>query len=657
MLLLLVAFPAEGYVGPGAGFGVVSSFLVVVNAVAAAALSAMVWPVLAGIRCIRRRRIAMRPSAGRVVVLGLDGFSPRIVRQLVEEGELPAIASLASAGTLSDLATTCPGISPVAWSSFQTGVNPGKHGIFDFLAPDRARYLPVLSSVRTERMKRGRASARLLRRSTPFWSALGRCGIRSTVLRVPITYPPEPLDGFLLSGMCVPDLRGTQGSYTLFGSKRGFRPGGLEVPLEARGKGVWEARLPGPGGASAASDPLVRLESRDGKWRLGTGRLSMRILPGRMTPWTRLELRIPGSGTARGLARFRLRLVDSIPELYVTAIHPDPEKPPVPLSHPHLYSKYLAGLIGPYATLGLAEDTWAFMDGAITGEEFLDTAWSIFEERRKMLFDALSRNRSGLVACVFDTPDRLQHMFWREGFGKGSPVREMYRRSDMLVAEVVSRLRRNDLLLVISDHGFASFDFCVDLNRFLVDAGFMTLADGLTGVTDSFQGVDWSRTAAYSLGLAGIFLNLAGRESSGTVPGGRAEQVCSAIEKALLDLRSPDGSPVVRTVHRAARTYSGPYADTGPDLVVGMQEGFRASWNCATGGVGEKAVYPNDRQWSGDHCCDSSLVPGILLCNRKLVAGSAAITDIAPTVLVSLGVEPSGHFDGRSLIAAGRRRR
>jgi len=655
VLLLWAAFRADAYVGPGAGFGVVTSFLVVLNAVAAAALSALAWPVLAGLRLLKRLRIPLKPSARRVVILGLDGFSPRLVRQFLSEGRLPSIASLTQAGTLADLATTCPGISPVAWSSFQTGANPGKHGIFDFLAPDRSAYLPVLSSVLTERTARGRVVARLLRHSVPFWSLLGRFGIRSTILRVPITYPPEPLDGFLLSGMCVPDLRGTQGSYTVFGSENGTRPGGLLVALEPDGGDAWRARLPGPGGNAGAPCPEIRLRRKGTRWSMKIDGVQTRIEPGAFTPWTRLVFHPPGEGRACGLARFRLRIREGSPELYATAIHPDPERPPVPLSHPHIYSRYLAGVVGSFATLGLAEDTWALIDGATSPEEFLESAWSIFEERKTMFFDALSRNRSGLVVCVFDTSDRIQHMFWRQGTGPGSAVRRMYERCDALVGETVRRLGRNDLLLVLSDHGFTSFDTCVDLNRVLVDAGYMNLLPGVDSVDDSFAGVDWASTRAYSLGLGGIFLNMAGRETSGCVRPSDAEEVRSGMETALLALRSADGRPVVRTVYHAESVYSGPYSRSGPDLFVGMNEGFRASWNCATGGVGRDAIYPNDRHWSGDHCCDPLLVPGILVSNRVLEASGATIMDVAPTALSALGIEKPAHMDGSTLLS-GRKR-
>lgn len=248
-------------------------------------------------------------------------------------------------------------------------------------------------------------------------------------------------------------------------------------------------------------------------------------------------------------------------------------------------------------------------------------------------------------------------MFWRQGIGPGSPIREMYRRCDALVGEVAGRLRRGDMLLVISDHGFASFETCVDLNRFLIERGFMVLQDGVETVSDSFEGVDWSRTRAYAMGLAGIHLNMAGREGAGVVqPGAAADAVMHEIMDALLELRDGEGRSVVLSAGRADTIYSGPYVGGSPDILVGMHDGFRASWNCVTGGAGREVIYPNDRHWCGDHCCDSTLVPGILFSNRRLDSTSPSILDIAPTVLDALGTDPPPHLDGRSLLRAAQSR-
>jgi len=654
------------YIGPGAGFGIVTSFLVFLNAIVASLLSALLWPLMLAVRFLRRRRRELRASARRVIVLGLDGLSPRVASELMDAGEMPNLSSLGQKGTFRPLGTTCPGISPVAWSSFLTGVNPGKHGIFDFLAPDRKRYLAVLSSVKT-----GESSSRrglgpfskqaskpfvaLLRKGTPFWSLLGRYGVRSTVLRVPITYPPEPLDGHLLSGMCVPDVRGTQGSYTLFSmTDPGRMTGGLWRRFEQDGEG-WSGTLPGPQ-RHDGTDAEVRLtlkKGRKGSWKVSAGGAPLTLTEGGLSDWLTITFR-KGRGRVRAIARFLLAFRGDSPELYCSALHVDPFHPAVPISHPVYFSKYLAGMQGPFATLGLAEDTWALSNGILTGEGFLEQAWAYCEERRRMFLDTLDLNRSGLVVCVFDTSDRIQHMFWGGGTGDGSAVREMYRRMDGLIGSTMERMRRGDMLFVMSDHGFTSFHTCIDFNRWLLEQGYLVLEDGVETADTSFAGVDWSRTRAWSLGLAGIMLNIRGREAKGIVDPSDAPALIAEICAGLLEMATPDGTTVISAAFPASEIYSGPYTGQGPDIVVGTREGYRAGWGCVTGGVGPSVIYPNDRHWDGDHCHDHRLVPGMLACSTELAAGAADILDIAPTVLSALGVKPPDYMEGRSLLPTSR---
>src|SRR5262249_8371603 len=154
-------------------------------------------------------------------ILGLDGLDHGLTERLLGEGKLPNLAALRDRGSFAALASTLPPISPVAWSTFQTGVNPGKHNIFDFLTPDERTYQPKLSSVEIRsgsrsmgfgplRLNLRKHDIRMLRKSRPFWSVLSDHGIFNCIIRVPITFPPEKLRGVQLSAMCVPDLRGTQ---------------------------------------------------------------------------------------------------------------------------------------------------------------------------------------------------------------------------------------------------------------------------------------------------------------------------------------------------------------------------------------------------------------------------------------------------------------
>src|SRR5262249_7754328 len=158
---------------------------------------------------------------------------------------LPNFARLAAMGCYRRLQTTCPAISPVAWSSFSTGTNPARHNIFDFLDPDRRTYLPRLSSTRLAPVDRffrigryliprRRPELHNLRKSTPFWTILGKHGIWSTILRVPVTFPPDRFYGAELSAMSVPDLLGTQGTFHLFTTRPTngeLKQGGVRVPI------------------------------------------------------------------------------------------------------------------------------------------------------------------------------------------------------------------------------------------------------------------------------------------------------------------------------------------------------------------------------------------------------------------------------------------
>ncbi len=649
--------------GPGAGFGIVTSFLVILNAVFASLLSALLWPVSLIIRFIKRRRRQCKQLARRVVVLGLDGFSPHIAGQMMDSGQLPNLSSLRERGTFCNLQTTCPGISPVAWSSFQTGVNPGKHDIFDFLAPDRKRYLATLSSVKTGTtnsrlgfgsfsFNRSKSYVRLLRKSRPFWTLLKKYGIKSTILRVPITYPPEPLDGQLLSGMCVPDLRGTQGSYTVFSEKEPgtIYAGGIWQKLSKVNEQLWTGELPGPqeNDDECAVIPL-ELKTSGKRITLKLGDRKISLVEGILSEWVELTFK-SGRRKIKAISRFCLTVNNGCPSVYSTALHIDPFSPSLPISHPVYYSKYLAGLFGPFATLGLAEDTWALNNGAVSENIFLDQAWSIFEEREKMYFDALSRTRSGLVVCVFDTSDRIQHMFWDQGTAPDTPLHNMYLRMDELIGKTLSELGKDDMLVVMSDHGFTSFHTCIDFNRWLLSNGYLVLKDGVETVDTSFKGVDWSGTRAWSMGLAGIMVNMKGREGNGIVePGIEAEELLTEIAEKLLLLETDEGERVINAVYPASNIYQGPYSADAPDLVIGTKRGFRAGWGCVTGGVGSKVIYPNTRHWNGDHCHDHKLVPGTLASNMKLDSFNASILDIAPTVMRVLGIRPPSYMDGKLL--------
>jgi predicted AlkP superfamily phosphohydrolase/phosphomutase len=682
LVLLLDPGPAHAYIGPGAGIAFAGSFFAVFAAFFSALLLLLTWPV----RLLWRALFAWRRARGRfkrIVILGLDGLDYSLTERMLSEGKLPHLEALRKQGCFKPLATTLPSISPVAWSSFQTGTNPGKHNIYDFLTPDLTTYRPKLSSVEIRPPRRilrlgkyhiplGRADVRLLRKSRPFWNYLGDRGIFSSVLRVPITFPPESLRGVLLSAMCAPDLRGTQGMfsyYTTRPQREGERIGG-EVHRVTRKGDTVRADLVGPenfllADGSTLKTPFVVTLNKD-RAVLKIEGTKHELRPNEYTDWIRVRFRAAPGFSVWGVCKFLLLEAGDEFGLYVTPINIDPESPVMSVSSPFIYSRYLTKRQGPFATLGLAEDTWAVNEHVLNDQHFLRQCEDIDLEREAMFFDSLDKVPRGLCVVVFDGADRMQHMFWRD-IDPTHPARsehpvpegrnfidDLYRRMDDLVGRTMSKCDQDDtLLMVISDHGFNGFRRGLDLNRWLEENGYLVFHEGRRG-EEFLAGVDWSRTRAFALGLTGIFVNLRGKYSQGIVnPGAEADRLREEIARRLTDLRDPQtGESAVRRTYVTANVYNGPYKGDAPDLIPGYQRGYRVSWETAIGRGTEAVFHDNTKAWSGDHCIDPPLIPGVLFCNRPIDTERCRLMDIGPTVLDLFDVPVPEHMDGKPLVVA-----
>jgi predicted AlkP superfamily phosphohydrolase/phosphomutase len=270
--------------------------------------------------------------------------------------------------------------------------------------------------------------------------------------------------------------------------------------------------------------------------------------------------------------------------------------------------------------------------------------------------------RRGTLVCVFDATDRIQHMFWRylepdhparirDETAHRDAIRDLYVHNDALLGRIVQQLGADDVLMVLSDHGFSSFRRGVNLNSWLRHEGYLVLKAGADGAAEWLRDVDWQATRAYCLGLTGMFLNLEGREAQGSVtPGHAAAALKAEIIAKLNGLPDPDTGEVgVREVFDTSALYAGPYAENAPDFLIGYNAGYRASWDCATGVVAGPIFEDNTKRWSGDHCIDPRLVPGVLFCNRRIETDDPALVDIAPTALHLFGIEPPSYMDGRPL--------
>jgi predicted AlkP superfamily phosphohydrolase/phosphomutase len=659
------------YIGPGAGFAFLGSFLAVIGGIVLGLISLATWPFRLVWGALRGGQGYKRAKIRKLIFLGLDGLDPGLVERYMKAGILPNLAKLAATGDFRRLRTTFPALSPVAWSTFATGVNPARHNMFDFLNRSLRTYLPELASARVREPRRvlklgkyriplSQPIVEMRRKSRTFWQILGEHRIGSTILRVPITFPPQRFHGRMLSAMCTPDLLGTQGTFAFFTTNKAnsaMESGNqfLLMPCD----GGYTGRIQGPkntmleGGGNL--ELPFRLKIAEGTATLEIGGERHKLKDGEYSPWIALLFRSPLGIKVRGIARFLYRQTASGPTIYMTPINIDPEHPALPISHPTFYATYLAKLLGEYATLGMAEDTWALNEGAIDEKAFLDQAYLTFDERRAMFSSALERTRRGVVACVFDTTDRVQHMFFRHLDRPGpysQTIENLYRRADELAGETLARVDEHTVLFVLSDHGFASFERGVNLNTWLRENGYLALKPGATGEGQYLKDIDWSRTKAYTFGLAGIYINQKGREAEGVVDRREAAELKRELAARLSGLRDPGRMRVaIRKAWPSDALYTGPYLDAAPDVLIGYENGYRASWEAAVGKLSAEVFDDNRKAWSGDHSIDPQLVPGVLFANRKIAAEDPGIEDMAPTALDLFGIPIPEYMEGKPVLS------
>jgi predicted AlkP superfamily phosphohydrolase/phosphomutase len=225
----------------------------------------------------------------------------------------------------------------------------------------------------------------------------------------------------------------------------------------------------------------------------------------------------------------------------------------------------------------------------------------------------------------------------------------------------------NTILVVLSDHGFNSFRRAVNLNRILINEGFLKVKPELESANprilqDLFEGdkgqfftyVDWANTKAYALGLGQIYLNLKGREVQGIVnPGEDEAQVKKEIRGMLLAKRDPeyDNARILDEVYDGKIIYHGNHMDQAPDLVVGMSDGYRISWQTCLGGAPLDELEFNDRLWSGDHCAyDPKTTVGIFFSNMEIENETPSILDIAPSVYKRFDIAIPEDVDGKPFV-------
>jgi len=614
----------------------------------------------------------------KLIILGIDGMDPQLLKQYMAEGRLPNFSALTQKGSFKLLTTSIPPQSPVAWSNLITGMNPGGHGLFDFIHRDPNTMQPYFSASRVEPPKRsihlgswiiplGGGTAEQLRRGRAFWEILDDYGVPNTVIRIPANFPPVKAKGFTLSGMGTPDLRGSYGTFSFYTddpmASSGPVEGGQIIPVQVQNSQI-KADLIGPDNTFRKGSPpateafTVSLDPLQGVARVEVQDAKFILREGEWSDWVHVEFQlIPFFGNVKGICRFYLKQAHPRFELYVSPINIDPADPALPISTPNSYSRKLTEEVGEFYTQGISEDTKALSAGVLNDGQYLEQSRTVLAEHRAIFDQEFPKFKQGVFFFYFSSLDLNSHMLWwlidphhpqydaslAQQYGSALP--EFYQQIDQVLGEVMAHLDDRTTLLVLSDHGFAPYDRSFNLNTWLANHGYVTLKEGAQNSSQAFAGVDWSRTRAYGLGLNGLYLNLHGRERAGIMESGpAADALLQELKNKLLAIRDPGNQqPVITRVDLAREVYQGPYAQQGPDLLVGYNRGYRAGWQTILGNFPADELENNTNPWSGDHCMDYTLVPGVLLSNRRIDAVNPALTDIAPTILARFGIsQPKG---------------
>ncbi len=587
--------------------------------------------------------------ARQVIVIGVDGMDPNFVERHWDA--LPNLAELRRRGSFAGLRTTTPPQSPVAWSTFITGLDPEAHGIFDFVERDPATLAPFSSMSQVEEPRfrftlgpyeipLSHARVTSLRKGKAFWEILSEAGIPVTIVRMPTNYPPLP-DGEALAGMGTPDLRGTQGTFSYYTDdpeevSRSVDGGDIVKIALVNGHG--ELALEGPPNslrkdhAASFARLGVDVDPLQPAARVTAGDETAIVKENEWSGWIGAEFPlVPHLAEVHGMFRVFAKQLHPRFEVYVSAVNADPLTPDLSISAPPAFSRAVAREIGRYTTLGIPEDTAVLRQGVFDLPQFLMASGLVLREERRLLDYSLRHYRDGLLFFYFSAVDQNSHILWGQHDGE---LLEVYRAVDASIGEVMRRAPSAELM-VMSDHGFASFDRAVNLNAWLRDRNLLSANDS--------GKIDWPRTQAYALGLNGLYLNRAGRELHGIVQtGAESRALLESLRQGLLSWRDPlNQRQVVESVEIVNAAPSN--ARVAPDLIVGYGAGYRASWQTALGEVPQPEIEDNIDAWIADHCINAADVPGVLFTTWKPALLDPSLKDLNGMILKMYGL------DGRNI--------
>lgn len=556
----------------------------------------------------------------KTIILGFDSFDPVVFEDMAGQNKLKNLSKFVEAGGYSRLEVCSPPQTEVSWTSIATGADPGGHGIFDFVHRDPSTYAPYVSILPMKKTAMGEQFVPPYIAKTLFEEA-AEMGYPATALWWPAMFPARPeLPVNTLPGLGTPDIRGQLGVGTLFSTEDEKKSKTIVTRFESVGKGRYKALLNGPtvkgksGLESATLEVLLDvIDSNSAQITLDDKQINLQV--GEWSEIVEIKFKAGFLFNIHAITRLILTNLNGVVRLYALPLQIHPLHALSHYASSKSFAKNLWQNVGPYLTLGWPQDTTGLEDGCIDDAQFLALCDMVFERRKQIFFHLLDNFKEGVLGSIFDDLDRVQHMFYHNRL---DVAQSWYEKLDSFVGDVSQRVEKwggKYNYLVMSDHGFTTYQYKIHLNRWLLENEYLVLKNANSG---DLSAVDWSQTKAYAVGLNSIYLNIVGREGSGFVAATDIENLLAEIQQKLINWNGPDGKQVIERVRLKHEVYNGPYTRLGPDLVIGYARGYRASSETGLGKIPEALIERNHDHWGADHCVDSDVVPGVIFANRDL---------------------------------------
>ncbi len=558
------------------------------------------------------------------ILIGLDAFDPQVFEELREKQELPHLAAFADQGSYRHLTISNPAQSEVSWTSLATGLNPGEHGLFDFVHRNPSNYQMLVSLLPTSKSIVGTQFVPPHQAKTFFDQAV-EDGYPATSLWWPATFPAKQASPVAsIPGLGTPDILGQLGVGSFLSESTDYEQAKYKSrlgTLKREGKQRLTGQLQGPGKMKGGQVEHVMTDfaldlsdAQEPILEIGKDRIVLK--PGEWSPIFEVPFKLGRLSSMSGITRAIMPKADSS-EIYFLPLQIHPLRSPWPYATPTSMIKQAWQETGPFLTLGWPQDTTSLDEGIIDDAQFLTLCEQIVASRERVFLQQLDQFEEGVLAIVFDTLDRVQHMFY--GRDK-SILAAWYKQIDALFGRLLKAIQERGhadaRILVMSDHGFAPFDYKVHLNRWLVENQWMSTQS--PDQQKNLNPVSWMDSKAYALGLNSLYLNLVGREGQGTIAQTDYEKFRAELKDNLLEWQGPDGRNILEQVWFREEVFEGAHSADAPDLVMGYATGYRASAETGVGGFGSRTIESNTDKWHADHCINPASVPGVLLTNFDL---------------------------------------